>query len=165
MLYTERTVNKFELQHRFEVLKDQLKWRAICDLPKSGSGSSKRSNLHTKETGDEGASGSERPEGWKAAKRRLKKKANNTVVSIVTTGLKETKSVNTDMNEIFKDFIITAKQEKTQKMMMKELKLRRAEDKIMMIDTSTMTSKQVAYYEQMKAEVMQRRLGHSSPTQ
>jgi len=48
---------------------------------------------------------------------------------------------------------------------MRELKLRREEDRIMMIDTSTMTLEQAAYYEQRKAEIMQRRLGHSSSHQ
>jgi len=36
-LYTELTAKKFELKHRYEMLKDQLKWRAICDPPKSES--------------------------------------------------------------------------------------------------------------------------------
>jgi len=115
------------------------------DPPKSGSRSSKRSNPDTKEAGDEGVSGSERPEGRKATNIRLKEKANNTVVDLITTQLKELKSANTDMNEIFKSFITIAKEEEAQKMMMREQKLRREEDRIMMMDASIMTPEQVAY--------------------
>ena len=43
-------------------------------------------------------SGGERPEGRKVAKRRMKQKANNTVVNLVTTELREIKTSNTDMN-------------------------------------------------------------------
>jgi len=143
------------------MLKDQLKWRAICDVSKSGSGSSKRSNPDTQEAGDEGTGGSERPEGQKVAKRRLKEKANNTIIDLVTTQLKDIKSANTDMNEILKDFIITAKQEKTQKMMMREQKLRREEERMMMTDTLTMTPEQAAYHGRRKSEIMRKRLGHS----
>ena len=39
----------------------------------------------------------------------MKQKANDTVVDLVTTELKEIKTANIDMNEMFKDFIITAK--------------------------------------------------------
>ena len=70
-LYKERMRKKFDLEHWYEMLKDQPKWRAICYPPKSGSGSSERSHPDTEEAGEEGAGGSERPEGRKAAKRRL----------------------------------------------------------------------------------------------
>ena len=46
-------------------------------------------------------------------------------------------------------------------MMMREVKLRREEERIMMTDTSIMTLEQAAYYERMKAEIMQRRFGSS----
>jgi len=159
-LYTECTTKKFDLEHWYKMLKDQSKWRAIYDPPKSGSGSS-RSKPDSEEVGDEGVGGSERPKGRKTAKRRMKQKTNNTIVDLVTIELKDIKSTNTDMNEMFKEFIITAKQGKAQKMMMRKAKLRREEERIMMIDTSTMTAEQVAYYEQMKAEIMQRRFGSS----
>ena len=164
-LYTERTTKKFELDHWYEMLKDQPKWRAICDLPKSGSGSSKRFNLDTEETENEGVGGSERPEGRKAAKRRMKNMANNAAVDRVTTELQQIKSVNNDMNDMFKDFIITVKQEKAQKIMIREMKLMREEERIMMIDTSTMSPEQAAYYEQRKADIIARRSGHSSSHQ
>ena len=95
----------------------------------------------------------------------MKQKTNNIVVDIVTTKLNDIKTSNTDMNEMFKDFIITTKQEKAQKIMMREVKLRREEDRIMMIDTSIMTPEQATYYEQRKAEIMQRRCGSSSSHQ
>ena len=79
-LYKERTGKKFDLEHWYELLRDQPKWRAICDPPKSGSGSSKRSHPDTEEAGEEGADGSERPEGRKAPKRRLKQKANTSLI-------------------------------------------------------------------------------------
>ena len=91
----------------------------------------------------------------------MKQKANNTIVDLVTTELKDIKSTNADMNEIFKEFMITTKQEKAQKIMMREAKLRREEERIMMVDTSTMTPEQAVYYEQLKSEIMQRRFGSS----
>ena len=66
---------------------------------------------------------------------------------------------------MFKEFIITAKQDKAQKMMMREAKMRREEDRIIMIDASTMTPQQVSYYKQRKAKIMQRRYGSSSSHQ
>ena len=86
-LYTQRTEKKFELEHWYEMLKDQPKWRAICDLRKSGLGLSKRSNPDTEEVGDESMGGSERPKGRKVVKRMLKEKANNTIISLVTPQL------------------------------------------------------------------------------
>jgi len=50
------------------------------DPPKLGLGSSKRSNLDAEEAGDEVMDGSEKSEGRKATKRRLKEKANNTML-------------------------------------------------------------------------------------
>jgi len=85
----------------------------------------------------------------------------NTVVNLVTTELKEIKTANTDMNEMFKKFFITAKQEMSQKMMMREAKIRREDHRIMIIDTSTMDPQQASYYEQRKAEILQRRYGSS----
>ena len=77
------------------------------------------SNPDTEEVEDKGVGGSERPEGQKAAKRRLEEKANNTNIDLVTTQLQELNSSNTDMNQISKDFIIIAKEEKAQKMMIR----------------------------------------------
>ena len=91
----------------------------------------------------------------------MKQKANNTIADRVTTALKDIKSTNADMNEIFKEFMITTKQEKTQKIMMREAKLRREEERLMIVDTSTMTPEQAAYYEQLKSKIMQRRFGSS----
>ena len=68
--------------------------------------------------------GSERPKGREVVKRRLKEKANNTIVSLVTSQLKELNSSNSDMSQIFKDFITTTKEEKAHKMMMREQKMR-----------------------------------------
>jgi len=110
-LYIERTMKNFPLEYWNEMLKDQPKWRAICDPPKSGSESSKRSKPDTEEVGDKSVGGGERPKGRKAVKRRMKQKANNIVVDLVTTELKEIKTANTDMNEMFKKFFITVKQE------------------------------------------------------
>ena len=91
----------------------------------------------------------------------MKQQANNTIVDLVTTELKDIKSANTDMNEMFKEFMLTTKQEKAQKIMTREAKLRREDERIMMVDTSTMTPEQAAYYEQLKSEIMQRRFGSS----
>jgi len=94
------------------MLKEEPKWMAICDPPKLGSGSSKRSIPNTKEAGDEGADWNERPGGRKAAKRRVKEKANNSVIDSFITQLNELNSYNTNMNKLFKDFIVTVKEEK-----------------------------------------------------
>ena len=126
---------------------------------------SKKSKPDTEEAGDEGVSGGERPEGRKAAKRMMKQKVNNAVVYLVAYKLKEIKTTYTDMNEIFKEFFITAKQEMSQKMVMREAKIRIEEDRIMMINTSTMPPQKASYYEQRKAEIMQKRYGSLSSHQ
>ena len=164
-LYKERTGKKFDLEHWYELLKDQLKWGTICDPPKSGSGSSKRSHLDTEEAGGEGAGGSERPEGRKAAKRRLKQKADTTVVDLVTTKLQDMIGNGSYMNEMFEDYITLAREQKAQKMMMREEKLRAQEDKIMMMDTSMLSPEQAAYYEERRAHIMRRRSRQSSSSQ
>ena len=64
-MYTERTTKKFELDHWYEMLKDQPKWRAICDPPKSGSGSTKRSKPDSEEDGDEGVAEVKDPKAGK----------------------------------------------------------------------------------------------------
>ena len=49
--------------------------------------------------------------------------------------------------------------------MMREIKLMREEERIMMIDTSTMSPEQAAYYEQRKADIIARRSGQLSSHQ
>jgi len=164
-LYKEHTGKKFDLEHWCEMLKDHPKRSVICDPSKSGSRSSKRYNPDTEEAGKEGPGGSERLEERKAATRRLKKKANKTVIDLVTTQLQDLSSNSSGMSEIFKDFIAVAKEEKTQKMMMREEKLRAHEDRIMMMGTSMMTPEQAAYYEQTKVDIMKRRSRQSSSSQ
>ena len=89
-LYKKRMGKKFELEHWYAMLKDQPKWKKVCDPTATGSGSgSKRSNPDSVEHGDEVAGGSERPEGRKAAKRKSKQKASNTVVEMVITHFKD----------------------------------------------------------------------------
>lgn len=133
-------------------------------LGNSESGSSKRSYPDTEEVVDEVVVGNERLEGRKAAKRRLKEKDNNAIGDLVTK-LKELSRSNSEMSKMFEDLVSTAKEEKIQKMMMRERKLRLYEDRIMMMDTSALTPQQQAYYKQRRAEIMQRRLGQSSSTQ
>lgn len=110
-LYKERMGKKFDLKHWYELLKDQPKWRAICDPPKLGSGSPKRSHPDTEEAGEEGVGGTERPEGRKTAKRGLMQKANTTAVDLVTTKLDDLSSKSSDMNEMLKDYITLAREE------------------------------------------------------
>ena len=158
-LYTECTRKKFDLEHWYEMLKDQPKWRAICDPPKSGSGSTKRSNPDTEEAGDEAVGGSERPEGRKAAKRRLKERVKNSVVDAITDQMSIINSRNAVATDAFTKLCDKAMEEKAQKMMMREQKLRVQEDRIMMLDTSMKPPDQAAYYEQRKTEIIQTRLG------
>ena len=164
-LYKERTGKKFDLEHWYELLRDQPKWRPICDPPKSGSGSSKRSHPDTEEAGEEAAGGSERPEGRKAAKRRLKQKANTPVADLVTTKLQDLSTNSSKMNEMFKDYMTLAREEKAQKTMMREEKLRVQGDRIMMMDTSMLSPEHAAYYEEKRAHIMRRRSRQSSSSQ
>ena len=61
------------------------------------------------------------------------------------------------MNEMFKDYITLAREEKAQRMMMREEKLRVQENKIMIMDTSMLSPKHAAYYEERRAHIMRRR--------
>ena len=101
----------------------------------------------------------------KGVKRRMKQKANNAVVDRLSSELNDIKPANIDMNEMFKEFFITAKLEMSHKIVMREAKISREEDRIMMIDTSTMPHHQASYYEQRKVEIMQKRYGSSSSPQ
>ena len=100
-----------------------------------------------------------------AAKRRLKEKSNNAIVDLVTTQLKELNSSNYNMSKMLQDLVTATKEEKAHKMMLREQKLTVHKDKIIMMDTSMMTLEYATYYEQRKAEIMQRRSGISSSTQ
>ena len=95
----------------------------------------------------------------------MKQKAHNIGFDLVISELKDIKTANMDMNEMFKEFFVTTKQEMSQKILIREAKLRREEDRIMNIDTSTMPPQQASYYEQRKAEIMQKRYGSSSSHQ
>ena len=64
--------------------------------------------------------GNGRPKGRKAVKKRFKEEANNTVVDLVTTQLKELSSSNSDMSKMFQDMVIATKEEKAQKTMIRE---------------------------------------------
>ena len=101
----------------------------------------------------------------RAAKRRMKQRVHNIGFDLVASELKDIKTANMDMNEMFKEFFVTKQQEMSQKILIREAKLRRDENQIMMIDTSTMPPQQASYYEQRKAEIMQKRYGSSSSHQ
>jgi len=64
-----------------------------------------------------------------------------------------------------KDVIRIRDGERPYKLILKEQKLRVHENKIIMLDTSTMTLEGTIYYEKRKAEIIQRRLMHSSLAQ
>ena len=86
-------------------------------------------------------------------KGRIKQKANNTIVELVTSQFKEFNTSNSDVSQMFKDLIIvvsektkTAKEvvnirneERAHKLMLKEPKMRAHKDKIMMLDTLIIT--------------------------
>ena len=97
----------------------------------------------------------------RAAKRRMKQKAHNIGFDLVASELKDIKTANMDMNEMFKEFFVTKQQEMFKKILIREAKIRREEDRIMMIDTSTMPPQQASYYEQRKVEIMQKRSSSS----
>ena len=69
------------------------------------------------------------------------------------------------MSKMFQDLATATKEQKAQKMMLREQKLSVQEDRIIMMDTSNMTPEQAAYCEQRRAKIMQRRSGQSSSTQ
>ena len=107
--------------------------------------------------GGEGLEGGvKRPKGRKTAERRLKEKANNTGVELLTAQMKDLRSSNTNISQVFKDFVKTSKDDKAHKMLIRKQKLRVHEDRTMMMDSSTMTPEQVACIEQRRAEIMQR---------
>jgi len=68
------------LEHWYEMLKDQLKGKTICDPPKLGLGLSKRSNLNIEEPGDKGVAGVNQPNRWKSMKKRGNEKAKNIAI-------------------------------------------------------------------------------------
>jgi len=103
-LYKMHMGKKFELEHWYAMLKDKPKWKKVCDPTEIGSGS-KRSNPDSVEDGDEVAGGSERPEGRKAAKRKSKQKASNTVVEMVTTHFKDYNATNNDYAQSLKGLV------------------------------------------------------------
>jgi len=108
--------------------------------------------------------GGERPKGRKAAKRRLKENANNPIADLVTTQMNSLTSTNVEMSQVFKEFLNKSNEDKYHKRMIREQKLRIQEDRIMMMDNSTMAQEQVAYIECKTAEILQRKLGDSSST-
>ena len=88
------------MERWYDILKDQLKWRTPRNPTTNvGSGSSKRSHLEAEEGDDDTVAptetpeeGAQRPEGRKAAKRRLKEKASNNIIDIVTKQMNEMSS-------------------------------------------------------------------------
>jgi len=104
-LYMVHVGKRFDMDHWYEMLKDQPKWKKLCDLTNLGSESSKRSHSEAEGRENESVGGGERPEGRKAAKRRLKEKPNNTIFDLVTTQMQSLTSANTEMSKVFKDFV------------------------------------------------------------
>jgi len=105
----------------------------------------KQSNSKAEEARDESVRGSEKHWREENCEEKAQRKVNNTVVDSVTTQLKELSSYNNDMSQILTNFVKITKEDKAHKMMMREQKLRIHEDRIMMMDSSTITHKQVAY--------------------
>ena len=98
---------KFDLEDWYEIVEEQLKCKTICALPQlRGLKSSKineRGRGHydtftprSKELGQEDVGGRVHPEDRKAAKRKAKKKANNTNVDLVTKDFKMLGTVATN---------------------------------------------------------------------
>ena len=54
---------RFDLDHSYDMLKDQPKWKKLCDPTNLGSKSSKRSHSEVKGGENESTGGGERPEG------------------------------------------------------------------------------------------------------
>ena len=68
--------------------------------------------------------GSERPKGRKATKRTLKEMTNSTVVDLVTTQLKALSNSNSEMSKMLQDLIGATKEDKAQKMIIREQNMR-----------------------------------------
>ena len=62
----------------------------------------------------------------------------------------------------FLKFIDQASEDKSHKKMIREEKLKLQQDRIMTMDTSSMTPDQVAYIQQRRAEILKKTLGDSS---
>jgi len=90
MMLTERRGKRFDLDHWYDMLNLQPKWKTPCNRTTNlGSGSSKRSNSKAEEGDNQTVNATETPqeerlEQRKAAKRRLKEKANNNIIDVIT---------------------------------------------------------------------------------
>ena len=178
-LFIERIGKRFDLEHWYEMLKDQPKWKTPrTPTTNVGSGSSKRSHSEAEEGDNETVAptetpqeGGERPEGRKAAKRRLKEKGNSNMIDLVTKKMDDMSSGSGEVKSALLTFIGHANNSKSHKQMIREEmlkleqeKLKVEEDKIMMMDTSMMAPDQLAYIQFRRSEIIKKRLGGvSSP--
>ena len=175
-LYKDRFGKRFECEHWYDMLKDQPKWRRPRNPTTTvGSGSSKRTHSEAEEGDDDTVAptetpeeGAQRPEGRKAAKRRIKDKATNNIIDIVTKQMNEMSSSSGVVENAFLKFMDRASDEKAHKQMIREekIKLERErlkldEDRIMTMDTSAMAPEQVAYIQLRRAEILNKRMRES----
>ena len=176
-LFIERDGKRFELEHWYDMLKDQPKWRRPHNPTTNvGSGSSKRTHSEAEEGDDDTVAptdtpeeGVQRPEGRKAAKRRVKDKATNNIIDIVTKQMNDMSSSSGAVDNAFLKFIDRANEEKAHKQMIRDekIKLERErlkldEDRIMIMDTSGMAPDQVAYIQLRRAEILNKRMRESA---
>jgi len=130
-----------------------------------GSRSSKKSNSEVIEGDNESVGAGETPEegmktrARKAAKRRLKEKANNNIIDLVTKQMNVMVSGTSVVGNAFLKFIHQASEDKSHKKMIREQKLKLDQDRIMIIDTSSMAPDQVTYTQLRRAEILKKKFG------
>jgi len=176
-LFTERIGKMFDLDHWYDMVKDQPKWKTPrTPTTNVGSRSSKRSHFEAEDGDNETVAPTEtpqergeRPERRKAAKRRLKEKGNNNIIDVVTKQMNAMSSGSGEVNNAFLKFIGQTFEDKSHKKMIREEmlkleqeKLKLEEDRIMMMDTSSMAPDQVTYIQLRRGEILKKRLGESS---
>ena len=190
-MFLKRVGRKFDLEHWYYLLKDQPKWRTFRDTLDGGQSKRSKVNemggysspsTPADEEVEVEVDGVVRPIGRKAAKRKLHQNANNVVVDLVTSHFATMGSTANEKVGIFRNLVtivdkkVTAAQEavrlrdeaKKRKDIKAELELRKQalkerqyDDQIMLMDLSSLSEEDAAYFRMMKAEIRQKRMGKS----
>lgn len=190
-MFLKRVGRKFDLEHWYYLLKNQPKWRTFRDTLDGGQSKRSKVNemggysspsTPADEEVEVEVDGVVRPIGRKAAKRKLHQNANNVVVDLVTSHFATMGSTANEKVEIFRNLVTivdkkaAAAQEtvhlrdeaqkrkdiKTELELRKQaLKERQYDDQIMLMDLSSLSEEDAAYFRMMKAEIRQKRMGKS----
>lgn len=187
--FLKRVGRKFDLEHWYYMLKDQPKWRIFCDTLDEGQSKRLKVNemggysspsTPVEEDLEVENDGTVRPIGRKAAKRKLQQKATNALVDLVINHLSTLGATANEKVKIFRNLVTvvgkkaTAAQEAVRirdeaekrkekraevEMRKQALKERQYDDQIILMDLSTLSEEDAAYFTMMKEEIRQKRMG------